>query len=364
LQLGQIWIGPDATRRLRIAAWAIAQTAVAAGLAWYLTHDLLGHVQPFFAPIAAAVCLWATNVVRAELAVEMMIGVAVGIVLGTGVHAVLGTGPIAMAAAVLLSLAVAMLIGQGFTVQRPMFVNQTVISAILILAFPQPGFGVERLFDALIGGGLAVVFSILIFPKNPLTVLRDARGSVLSALRGILDQIGYLTDESTPAAPGWTLTAADRLHRQLARLIEARGTAKQLARAAPLRWPLRSAMRTADRQAARLALLASSVLHLAGTLTAASHLGPLAEPLRAAISDLAAAGQLWPTTSQLLPPRMACRPAAASRQCTQILKPPQKFSRPPSLIAAPTSYNRYSTSCRGETICPAGKFKVNVPPRG
>jgi hypothetical protein len=69
-------------------------------------------------------------------------------------------------------------------------------------------------------------------------------------------------------------------------------------------------------------------------------------------------------SSQLLPPRMACRPAAVSRQCTQILKPPQKFSGPPSLIAAPTSYNRYSTSCRGETICPAGKFKVNVPPRG
>jgi uncharacterized membrane protein YgaE (UPF0421/DUF939 family) len=113
---------------------------------------------------------------------------------------------------------------------------------------------------------------------------------VLSALRGILDQIGYLTDASTPAAPGWTLTAADRLHRQLARLIEARGTAEQLARAAPLRWPLRSAVRTADRQAARLALLASSVLHLAGTLTAGSHVGPLAEPLRAAISDLAAAG--------------------------------------------------------------------------
>jgi uncharacterized membrane protein YgaE (UPF0421/DUF939 family) len=285
-----ISIGPDAARRLRVALWAIMQTAVAAGLAWYLTHDVVGHEQPFFAPIAAAVCLWATNVVRAELAVEMMIGVAVGIVLGTGVHAVIGAGPIAMATAVLLSLSVAMLIGQGFTAQRPMFVNQTVISAILILAFPRPGFGVERLFDALIGGGLAVVFSILIFPKNPLTVLRDARGGVLTALCGILGQIDYLTDESTPAAPGWTLTAADRLHRQLARLIEARGTARQLARAAPLRWPLRSAVRTADRQAAQLALLANSVLHLARTVTAGSNVSLLAEPLRAAISDLAAPG--------------------------------------------------------------------------
>ncbi|WP_180275993.1 FUSC family protein [Mycobacterium celatum] len=266
------------------ALWPIAQTAIAASLAWYLARDVLGHHNPFFAPIAAAVCLWATNVVRAELAVEMVIGVTLGIGIGAAVHAVLGSGPLAMGAAVLISLCIADLIGRGFTRQRPMFVNQTTMSAILILAFPYGGVGPERLFDALIGGGLAVAFSILIFPKNPLAVLRGARDGTLTALRDILVQIADVTDD---LAPDWALKAADRLHRQLARLIEARSTAIQLARVCPLRWPLREATRAADRQAAQLALLANSVLQLARTVT--NH-HRIAEPLRAAIRDLADAG--------------------------------------------------------------------------
>ncbi|WP_238158822.1 hypothetical protein [Mycobacterium sp. MFM001] len=43
-------------KRLSSALWPIAQTAIAASLAWYLARDVLGHHNPFFAPIAAAVC--------------------------------------------------------------------------------------------------------------------------------------------------------------------------------------------------------------------------------------------------------------------------------------------------------------------
>lgn len=298
--------------RLRRVGWAILQTALAAGLAWYLTHDVLGHREPFFAPIAAAVCLWATNVVRAELAIEMMIGVGLGIGVGTGVLAVLGTGPISMGVAVVISLFLAVLIAQSFSGERPMFVNQTVISAILVLAFPHTGLGLERLFDALIGGGLAVLFSILIFPKNPSTVLRDARNGVLTALHGVLAQIDLGTEDLTTA---WTLTAADRLHRQLARLIQARATAIQLAQACPRRWPLREATRAADRQAAQLALLASSVLQLARAVTTASSTGfLLVEPLRAAITDLTEAGAAL--TDE---PPVAAAHAASARRHTAAL---------------------------------------------
>lgn len=299
--------------RLSNALWPIAQTAVAASLAWYLARDLLGHHNPFFAPISAAVCLWATNVVRAELAVEMVIGVTLGIAIGAAVHAVLGSGPLAMGAAVLISLCVADLIGQGFTRQRPMFVNQTTMSAILILAFPYGGVGPERLFDALIGGGLAVVFSIAIFPKNPLTVIRGARLTTVTALRDILAQIADITGD---LASDWTLTAADRLHRQLARLIEARSTAIQLARVCPRRWPLREATRTADRQAAQLALLGSSVLQLARAVTGPDEHG-IAEPLRAAIRDLADAGAALADDQ----PAAAAAHATSARQHAAELRP-------------------------------------------
>lgn len=278
---------PDLARRLRRTLWPIAQTTVAAGLAWYLAHDVLDHREPFFAPIAAAVCLWMTNRVRAELAVEMIIGVALGIAAGTVVLAVFGAGTIGMGAAVMLSLTLAVLIARSFSTQRSMFVNQSVISAILIMAFPHTGLGVERLYDALIGGGLAVVFSILLFPKNPLAVLHDASGELLTALHDILAQICCRRADSASPDQGWALAAADRLQRCSASLIEARGTAGQLARVCPRRWPLRGAVGAADRQAVHVALFGSSVLQLARTLTSVRIPGgPHAEAFRAAVDDL------------------------------------------------------------------------------
>ena len=44
-------------RRTRAKSWQIAQCATAAGVAWFVAADLLGHDTPFFAPIAAVVSL-------------------------------------------------------------------------------------------------------------------------------------------------------------------------------------------------------------------------------------------------------------------------------------------------------------------
>ncbi|KKB97946.1 hypothetical protein WR43_16865 [Mycolicibacter arupensis] len=267
---------------LGTVVWPSTQTALAAGFAWYLARDALGHPAPFFAPIAAAVCMWATNVVRAELAVEMMVGVGLGIGLGSGAHRFLGAGPLAMAVVVLASLCAALLIGRRFVIQRPMFVNQTVISAILVLAFPHGGVGAERLFDALIGGGIAVIFSVVLFPKNPLTVLRTAVIEVLATSRDLLTQLDHRSGDTD-----WLQAVAAQQYHRMARLSEARRTAEQVAQLCPLRWHLRGATRDADRQAAQLSLLAGSVLHLAHVVAGARQ--PVTESTRAAIDELAAA---------------------------------------------------------------------------
>ena len=46
--------------RWRVKRWAIAQCAVAAGVAWWLASDVLGHTSPFFAP-GAAVMGWVVS---------------------------------------------------------------------------------------------------------------------------------------------------------------------------------------------------------------------------------------------------------------------------------------------------------------
>ncbi|OBK20820.1 hypothetical protein A5634_11580 [Mycobacterium asiaticum] len=301
--------GHAATHRLRAALWPIVQTSVAAGTAWYLTHDVLHHPQPFFAPIAAVVCMSASNVLRARRAGQMIVGVTLGIVLGAGVQELLGTGGVAFGVAVFVALGVAVLIGTGFIAQGLMFVNQTAVSATLVLAFAHSaGMVGERLFDALVGGGLAFAFSILLFPANPVKVLLTARAGVLRALHDTLEEIEQVLSDPQRAAPEWPLACVDRLHNQLGALTEARSTARLIVRRAPLRLTMRPRIDSVDQQAARLGLLASAVLQLARSIIPPVDEGQV-EPLRAAVADLVQA-----TSAADLSTEEACGHTAAARE--------------------------------------------------
>jgi len=44
-------------RRLQSKAWMVAQCAIAAGVAWVIATEVFGHQTPFFAPVAAFLCL-------------------------------------------------------------------------------------------------------------------------------------------------------------------------------------------------------------------------------------------------------------------------------------------------------------------
>lgn len=299
--------GQAAMRRVRSVLWPITQTSVAAGLAWYLTHDLLGHHQPFFAPIAAVVSLSASNVLRGQRAVQMIIGVTLGIGLGAAVEALFGTGLISIAVAVFIALCVAVLIGHGFIAQGLMFVNQTGVSAVLVIVFARTGMVSERLFDTLIGGGLALVFSIVLFPADPVTLLRQARAGVFTALHDTLAQIADIIGGRSPAPPGWPLSVIERLNDQLAGLAQARTTACQAVRT-PRRWAARHIVHGADQQAAQLGLLASSVLHLARAVPAALD-DWVPQPVHAAVSELSAG-----TAVVDADPAAAAAHAAAARQ--------------------------------------------------
>ncbi|HEX5255216.1 MAG TPA: FUSC family protein [Mycobacterium sp.] len=250
-------------KRLRVVWFNLVQTAVAAGLSWYLAHDVLDHPQPFFAPIAAAVSLSTSNVLRAQRAVQMMIGVTLGIGVGSLVQGLLGPGDVPIAVAALVALGAAVFIGGGFIGHGMMFANQTVVSAILVLALYRGGVGLERIFDALIGGAVAIVFAVLLFPADPLTVLRNARVGVLGVLHDVLSRAADVAAGRKAPPPDWPLTAVDRVHEQLSGLLEARTTARHVVTIAPRRWGLRTTIEAADHQAVHVALLAGSVLQLA-----------------------------------------------------------------------------------------------------
>lgn len=164
--------------RLRAVWFTLVQTSVAAGLSWYLAHDVLRHPQPFFAPIAAAVSLSIGNVLRAQRAVQMMIGVTVGIGVGRS--------------------------GQGM-----MFANQTAISAILVPALYRSGIGFVRIFDALIGGAVAVVFAVVLFPADPpAAAARRARRRAGHPGRGVVGRRGGRRRAPTAGPCTWPCSRA------------------------------------------------------------------------------------------------------------------------------------------------------------
>jgi uncharacterized membrane protein YgaE (UPF0421/DUF939 family) len=282
--------GKAAVQRLKDLWFTLIQTSVASGLAWYIANDVLAHRQPFFAPVAAAVCLSISNVLRAQRAVQMMIGVTLGIGIGTVVVGLLGAGAVQVGVTALIALSVAVLIGQGFIGQGMMFANQTVVSSILVLALYRSGVGYERISDALIGGCLAIVFAVLLFPADPLKVLRRARIGVLDVLHGVLSRTADFAAARREAAPDWPLSAVDRVHEQVGGLIQARATARQVVRLSPRRWRLRDTVRGADHQAVHVALLAVSVLQLARVVAPAlDGCNWLPQPVHAVLAELVAA---------------------------------------------------------------------------
>jgi len=271
--------------RLREHLWPITQAAAAAALAWWVTHDLLNHPAPFFAPIAAAISLGATVGRRWRNVVQMIFGVTLGIGVAEVVVQVAGTGALPLAVIVLVTMAAAVAFSS-----MPMFVNQAAASAVLVVTLRTNGVAGERFVDAVIGGGCALLISAVLFPPHPLPVLgraiRGALQGVAAALRGAAEALRT----AKPRDAEWTLAVTHALHGQLAALAGARATAKDIVKLAPLRRHWRPQAARADMRAAHVALLANTALTLVRMAAAALEAREEPPPrLTESVSQLAAA---------------------------------------------------------------------------
>jgi hypothetical protein len=138
---------------------------------------LFDHEQPFFAPIAALVALNTSLGERGLNAVRLLQGVFLGIIVGEATLAILAGGAGSMALGIFVATALARALGGTRIV-----VAQAAVSAILTVAVANAEAGVERLGDALIGTGVALVFSQLLFSPEPIGLLRRAEAAALEHL--------------------------------------------------------------------------------------------------------------------------------------------------------------------------------------
>jgi len=208
----------------------ILQMALAAGASWELALQLPHHGRPFFAPIAAVIALGAEHGRRGKQATAMMVGVAVGILVGAGVVAVAGTGWWQLVVAVAISLLVTYAAGGG-----PLLRNQAAASAVLIVALHTPGqnLALQRLVDALIGGGIAIVLAQVLFPIDPVEHVLSAARALRLRMAHALDQVAAALETGDLRRAQAAVAQTDRIDERP--VEEALDLAREVVRRAPRR---------------------------------------------------------------------------------------------------------------------------------
>lgn len=206
---GQVSFAVRARRgaaRWKARRWQVAQCALAAGAAWLLAHEVLGHQRPVFASVAAVVSLGTSYGQRLRRVVEVTLGVALGVLLGDLLVAWLGAGPLQIILIVVLAMSIAL-----FTDGGQVFVNQAAVQGIFVSAMvPGSGGAWTRWTDALVGGAVALVAATIV----PAAALRRPREQAAVVVRKLSTLLRAAAD---------VMREADAVH-GMAVLAEARST--------------------------------------------------------------------------------------------------------------------------------------------
>jgi hypothetical protein len=214
--------------RVRSSWFGIAQTALAAAIAWALAS--LVNDNPFFAPISAVIALGLARGRRTLRAVELTLGVAVGIAVGDVIVLALGTGTLVVFLVVALAMAAALLLGAG-----TILVNQAAISATLTP--PQDGISPSRFLDALIGGAVALLVGQVLFPRDPLRAMAATAAPVTEDLARALDATAEALRRGDEALADRALEIARAVDDDLAAFFDAVTTARETVPVLPGRRP-------------------------------------------------------------------------------------------------------------------------------
>lgn len=223
------------SRRDRLIATArpILQTSVATALAWLVAKEVVGHPQPFFAPVAAVITLGLTVGERRRRAVEIVVGVAVGIAIADLLVSWIGTGTWQIAVVTGLAMLGATVVGGGV-----LLASQAGVSAVLVATLQPPdngGFEFIRFYDALVGGAVALIVSSLVFPIDPVRMVRERTMPVLHCFAAALERIAKALESRDPGDADAALLAVARVDRAHEDMIDALDSAGEAARLSPRR---------------------------------------------------------------------------------------------------------------------------------
>jgi uncharacterized membrane protein YgaE (UPF0421/DUF939 family) len=131
-------------------------------------------------------------------AIELVLGVTLGIGVAVLLGSVIGNPPVRIGIVVGVAMTLALLISGSLVL-----VVQASLAAIFLAATPSPtgGLAGEHLGEALIGGGVALVMTQLLFPLDPIKHLNQAAEPVFNRLADALEQAACWVGRRGPS-PG------------------------------------------------------------------------------------------------------------------------------------------------------------------
>lgn len=222
-------------RRLLFMMPSIIQSAVAAALAWTVAKDLLGHPRPFFAPIAAVICVGVALGRRLRRLFELVVGVSVGIGVGDLLVLRIGSGSWQIALVVALAMSIAVLLDSG-----TLFSLQAGTSAVLVATLlpPTDTGGMDRMVDALVGGGLGIA-AVALLPASPATLVYRHASRVLDALATALSRTARAIEEADADLADDALRTVRQTQRAIDEFEQALRTSREIVTISPLRWQWR-----------------------------------------------------------------------------------------------------------------------------
>lgn len=266
--------------------WPLVQATAAATVAWLIARRIVDHHQPFFAPISALVSLNTSLGERGINALRLLQDVVLGIGVGELTLLAFGGGFGSLALGTFVALVLANAFG-GVRIVRA----QAAIGAILTITSANGEVGPQRLTDALIGGGVALVFSQLLFSPEPLRLLRRVETNALAAMAAGLDLTARVLEGDEVLAER-AIGSQRELRDQLSELARMRRASVRVARHS-LVWRSQLAPLVRENEdAGHLDLLGGSCLLLSRTSLGAHDedrrlLAPCVRALSTILADLA-----------------------------------------------------------------------------
>ncbi len=206
------------------------QSALAGAIGWEFAVRVLHHRSPFFAAVAAIVCLGTSNLNRLRRVGELAAGVTVGVGLADLLIRGIGRGGWQIALVVALTMTVALLLDGG-----TLIVNQAALQAVFVTVLPPPAGGyVTRWLDALCGGAVALVVAFLL-PADPRVALRRESAQVIGAIADAIRAATTAARARDPEAAAEALEVARATQPAVDRWSDAVRAGWEISRLSPLR---------------------------------------------------------------------------------------------------------------------------------